>query len=421
MKFKAQDKQNQLIENITVHHLVVGVDIAQEAHVARAVSFRGIALGHPLEFGSHLEGFKQLGRWIQDLLKTYKLNKVIVGMEPTGHYWFSLARWLIDQGIEAVLVNPHLVKKNKENRDNTPSKNDRKDALVIADMIKNGYYSPVRFQSEAYEELRILMANRETVTKRLNSAVNQIHRWVDIVFPELRQVFKILTCASAIATLRLFPLPSEVRRLTREQVISGWKQFMKRHAGVKRADQLIALANCSVGTTQALHAYKLHLQHLLEEYDLAQRQLEQIQDELQLILERIPYAQKLIEIQGVNATSLAGILGEAGDLSGYAHGNALLRHAGLNIAEASSGKWKGKMVLSKRGRPRLRHFLYLMTMCMVMTNPEVQALHHYNVKEKKLKKMKSIMKLCGKVARMLVGLAKSSEAYDSTRLFPQAA
>ncbi len=54
MKFKAQDKQNQLIENITVHHLVVGVDIAQEAHVARAVSFRGIALGHPLEFGSHL-------------------------------------------------------------------------------------------------------------------------------------------------------------------------------------------------------------------------------------------------------------------------------------------------------------------------------------------------------------------------------
>ncbi len=79
------------------------------------------------------------------------------------------------------------------------------------------------------------------------------------------------------------------------------------------------------------------------------------------------------------------------------------------------------MVLSKRGRPRLRHFLYLMTMCMVMTNPEVQALHHYNVKKKKLKKMKSIMKLCGKVARMLVGLAKSNEAYDSTRVFLQAA
>lgn len=31
------------------------------------------------------------------------------------------------------------------------------------------------------------------------------------------------------------------------------------------------------------------------------------------------------------------------------------------------------------------------------------------------------MKLCGKVARMLVGLAKSSEAYDSSKVFPQAA
>lgn len=367
MQFKAQDKQNQLIENITVHHLVIGVDIAQEVHVARAVSFRGITLGTPLEFGNHREGFNLFARCIQDLLKSHKLSSVVVGMEPTGHYWFSLASWLLDQGIEPVLVNPHLVKKNKENRDNTPSKSDHKDALVIADMVKNGYYSPVRFHPEDYEELRILMANRETITKRLNAAVNQIHRWVDIVFPELRQVFKILTCTSAIATLRLFPLPKEISRLTMEQVLSGWKQYVKRHAGVKRAELLISLAKTSVGTTQALHAYKLHLGQLLEEYDLVQRQLQQIEHELRTILERIPYAQKLLEIRGIHVTNLAGILGEAGDLSGYAHGNALLRHAGLNLAEASSGKWRGKMVLSKRGRPRLRHFLYLMTMSMVMT------------------------------------------------------
>lgn len=223
-------------------------------------------------------------------------------------------------------------------------------------MVKNGYYSPVRFHPEDYEELRILMVNRETVTKRLNAAVNQIHRWVDIVFPELRQVFKILTCTSAIATLRLFPLPKEIRLLNTEQVLSGWKQYVKRHAGVKRAELLISLAKSSVGATQALHAYKLHLGQLLEEYDLAQRQLEQIEHELRLILERIPYAQKLLEIRSIYVTNLADVLGEAGDLSGYTHGNALLRYAGLNLAEASSGKWRGKMVLSKRGRPRLRHF-----------------------------------------------------------------
>ncbi|MBE1444796.1 transposase [Paenibacillus sp. OAS669] len=201
-------------------------------------------------------------------------------MEPTGHYWFSLAWWLISQGIEVVLANPHLVKKNKENRDSTPSKSDRKDALIIADMIKKGYYSPVRFQPEAYEELRILMANRGTVTKRLNSAVNQIHRCVDIIFPELRQVFKILTCTIAIATLRLFPLPKDISQLNTAQILDGWKQYVKRHAGVKRAELLISLAKSIVGTTQALHAYKLHLGQLLEEYDLAQQHLKQIEHDL---------------------------------------------------------------------------------------------------------------------------------------------
>jgi hypothetical protein len=56
-----------------------------------------------------------------------------------------------------------------------------------------------------------------------------------------------------------------------------------------------------------LHAYKLRLAQLLEEYDLAQCQLGQIEHELHHILERIPYAQKMLAIQGVNATSLAGV------------------------------------------------------------------------------------------------------------------
>lgn len=50
MKFKSQDKQNQLIEKITPVHLVVGIDIAQQIHVARAVNFRGIVLGNPYPF-----------------------------------------------------------------------------------------------------------------------------------------------------------------------------------------------------------------------------------------------------------------------------------------------------------------------------------------------------------------------------------
>jgi len=149
--------------------------------------------------------------------------------------------------------------------------------------------------------------------------------------------------------------------------------------------------------------------------------LQRIEDEAKTVLERIPYTGKILAITGVSAIALAGVLGESGDLSGYIHGNALLRHAGLNLTEASSGKWKGQMTLSKRGRPRLRHFLYLITMCMVMTNKEFKALHQHNVQVKKLKRMKSILKLCGKLARLLVGLARSEEAYKPDKVFALAA
>jgi hypothetical protein len=160
------------------------------------------------------------------------------------------------------------------------------------------------------------MANRETVVKRLISAVNQIHRWVDIVCPELRQVFKILTFKGALETLRLFPLPADLSKLEPNDVIAGWKKSIKRHSGMRRAKLLIELAKQTVGSSQATQAYKLHLEHLLGEYDFANTQLRRIEAEAKTVLERIPYAAKILVIIGISAIALAGALGESGDLSG---------------------------------------------------------------------------------------------------------
>ncbi|AXN40853.1 IS110 family RNA-guided transposase [Peribacillus butanolivorans] len=418
MKFKMQDKQNQLIERISDRHLVVGVDIAQQFHVARAVNYRGIVVGDPLTFENNEEGFNRFLEWINKLKAKNSLDITIVGMEPTGHYWINLSKWLSNEKIDGVTVNPHLVKRNKENRDNTQSKSDKKDALVIADMVKNGYYAFVRSTPESFEKLRVLMSNRDVIVKRLVSSINQLNRWVDVVFPELRQVFKDVKGKGAIATLRLFPTPIELRSMQPQDIVGKWKSVMKRQPGLKKAYLLIDLAKRSIGTHQALDAYKLHLEQLLEEYDLATTQLERVEQEVTNVLQQIPFAKKLLAIKGISEISLAGILGEAGDLSGFAHGNSLLRHAGLHLSEASSGKWKGQIVISKRGRSRLRRFLYLATMSLVMNNPEFKELHANNVKVKKIKKMKSIMKLCGKLARLFVGIAKRNESYSPEKLQP---
>jgi transposase len=69
------------------------------------------------------------------------MDNVILGVEPTGHYWFPLYHYYKERGIQVVLVNPHHVKKSKELDDNSPTKNDIKDAKVVAKLVIDGRYT----------------------------------------------------------------------------------------------------------------------------------------------------------------------------------------------------------------------------------------------------------------------------------------
>ncbi len=64
----------------------------------------------------------------------------------------------------------------------------------------------------------------------------------------------------------------------------------------------------------------------------------------------------------------------------------------------------------------LRRFLFMATMNLIINNPEFKAIHSNNVKVKKLKKMNSIMKLCGKLARVLVGMARNGLEYTPEKV-----
>jgi transposase len=60
------------------------------------------------------------------------------------------------------------------------------------------------------------------------------------------------------------------------------------------------------------------------------------------------------------------------------------------------------------------------TMSLLMNNCEFKAMHEQNVSMKKMKKMKSVMKLCGKLARILVGMARNGSAYIPQKTLPLA-
>lgn len=58
MKFKQSDLTNQRIERITTSHLIVGIDIVKETHLARAVNFRGIERGRRVSFSNDTFGYR---------------------------------------------------------------------------------------------------------------------------------------------------------------------------------------------------------------------------------------------------------------------------------------------------------------------------------------------------------------------------
>lgn len=137
MNSKWNEKLNQVTENT----LIVGMDIAKRTHYVCFVDERGRVLEKAFAVQQSKEGFEALYQNILHAMKVYEKTDVIVGIEPTGHYWMNLAYFLDSYGIPLVMVNPLHVKKAKELDDNLQTKNDKKDAVVIARLMKDGRFS----------------------------------------------------------------------------------------------------------------------------------------------------------------------------------------------------------------------------------------------------------------------------------------
>jgi transposase len=189
---------------------------------------------------------------------------------------------------------------------------------------------------------------------------NRIHRWLDIRFPEYRQAFEDIFSTRSLATLRRFPTPSDLMQLTPEQMVQIWGEYMDRPGGMRgknKAIELQALARYSVGDSTALEEDKWELRHLIEEYERICRIINEADEMIEKVLPEIPCSE-LVRTVGVSIPATAAILAFGGDLRKLSHGNQLLRKAGLNLAERSSGKYKGQIKLTKRGNSLLRKHLY---------------------------------------------------------------
>lgn len=344
--------------------LIVGVDIAKHQHVAVAEGPEGRS-SKPFAFANSHVGFCGLLTWIQQQLQVMGVETMVLGMEPTGHYWRPLAEWLLARGYQIQLVSPLHTHRAKELLDGSPLKSDTKDARVIADLVRQGRCRQWVVPQEVYQQLRYLADWRRRLVEERAMLLNRLHRVMDLLFPELLPLFGRLDGLGLHAVLRVAPTPAEVRQLGLERLTEVLRRHSRGHLGQTRAQAILDAAMTSIGCSSGANALRWELQAIQQRMaELAWRR-DEIEGRMAALLDEIDYAQLLLSIPGIGVVTVAVMLGELGDLRGYHNARQVLKMAGLNLYETSSGQKQGNKHITKRGRPHLRQILYMTTVRMM--------------------------------------------------------
>ena len=411
--------QNKKIEQVKETTMIVGIDVGSEKHYFRAFNWRGIELTRkPVAFSNSMEGFNSFYNTIVELMQKSELEEALVGIEPTGHYWFDLGQFMGEKDIKFVMVNPHHVHKTKELDDNSPSKNDRKDPRVIAGLVRDGRYFYSYMPTGAYAELRNASNRRFVLVEEQTRAKNRLQKWIAVYFPEYKGIYTHIDAKGGMLVLKKAPTPEEIVRLGVEGIIKIWKDAKLRGNGHKKAMLILAAAMRSIGLKAGLTEARMEIQDLIEDYELQTKRLERVNDLIKGLCQQVRYADKLLEIKGIGITTVAGFIAEVGDITRFDSTKELQKLAGLAITENSSGKHKGQTEISRRGRAHLRAILFRAVMPLVARNEECQKLHHYLTTraENPLKKMQSIIAICCKLLRVFYAVATKGCAYSAEKM-----
>ena len=414
MNVKLNDKINQ----VTSETLVVGMDIAKKTHYACFVDERGLILKKAFAVSQSSEGFDRFYTQLMDAMKTHGKTEVIVGIEPTGHYWLNLAYFLDDHGIPLVITNPMHVKRSKELDDNLPTKHDRKDAMVIARLVKDGRYSYPRILKGVDAELRVGSTRREKMVEEQASIQNQMIRWTDRYFPEFRNVFPSFG-KMALAVLDTTPFPEDVLDQEPDQLLDVYRSIegMKSPQRPKTL-QLIQAATTSIGMTEGKLMARKEITALVYRYRQLEKDIAEINLDLTELAKTTVDYECLSTVPGLGDATIVALLAEIGSFALYDDPRQLIKLAGLTLKESSSGLHKGKKRISKRGRRRLRALLFRVMMPMIRHNEAFRNLHDYytNRPRNPLRKKQSIVVLCGKLLKVLHGICTKKRVFDAKRM-----
>jgi hypothetical protein len=203
--------------------IAFGIDIAKDVHVIRCVRGTGEELPVRLTFTSAPDDLAGTAAWITTTARQFKAPHVFIGMEPTGLYWepvfAHLHRALPPCGL--VAVSPATTAHSRYRRSSNLSKDDDRDALLIARAVIHGEcFRPLQ-HTPLTRHLRETLwlydrTQRHTVRTRL-----YVYTMLRRVFPEALHGCGTDAAQGVLTMLRDSPVPTVIAAHPMEQWIAA--------------------------------------------------------------------------------------------------------------------------------------------------------------------------------------------------------
>jgi transposase len=218
--------------------MFAGIDIASERHMLARLDGDGAPLGRPMPITEDRAGYDAL-------LEALGEPPVLVAMEATGHYWKNLFAVLAAAGHAVALVNP-LVARRFQEAGLERTKTDAIDAMGLARLAFEKRPAPTHLHGEVAENLRELVRHRDRLRQDFDDRVRQLHRLVDLGFPEFTRYVRSLDGMLATCLLAEYPT-AEVFARANPRRLARLRYDGRHFVGAELAAQLVEAAKRSIG------------------------------------------------------------------------------------------------------------------------------------------------------------------------------
>jgi transposase len=364
----------------------------------------------PFSFHNTKKCFKQLWADICEFKKDHHLEQVVIGFESTGAYAEPLFHFLRKKPVKLVQVNPVHTKRIKELTGNSPNKTDKKDPRVIADVICLGHALTLVIPRGASAHLRRLTQARERALKDRTATINQLQDLIFVVFPEFLRIMKNINTKTAAHLVKCHPAPQDIAALGVEDLTAIMREVSRGKLGRERAEELIAAAKDSVGICEGRESIFLEMAYLNAKIENENVFIDALENQLDEYLQQIPYSSSILSVKGIGVVTAAGLIGEVADFKKFDTISEIMKLAGFDLYEISSGKHRGQRRISKRGRPLMRKLLFFAAINTVRSKGIMHKQYHQML-DRGMLKMKALVAISRKLLGLIFAIVRDNTKY----------